>query len=281
MAAQGAAAELMLVGAGRMGFALLEGWIDAGLVTKSAPALVAEPSPPEALRTRIKAGFARLVAAPFGESAGPPLVVLAVKPQVLDGALVELRPLAAAGAAFISIVAGKTIASIAGGLARGGAPAPIIRAMPNLPASVGAGITAAVAGAGVDAALKARADVLLAAVGEVVWLDDEGLIDAVTAVSGSGPAYVFHLVEALAAAGAAVGLPAHVAQRLARATVTGSAALLEASTETPAALRQAVTSPGGTTEAALKVLMGERGLSPLLRAAVAAALARAQDLGKG
>jgi pyrroline-5-carboxylate reductase len=152
--------------------------------------------------------------------------------------------------------------------------------MPNTPAAIGEGITAAFAGEGVDDALKAQANALLAAVGEVVWLDSENLLDAVTAISGSGPAYVFHLVEALSAAGVAIGLPKEAAERLARSTIIGSAALLRASSETPGELRKAVTSPGGTTEAALKILMGKRGLSPLMRSAVEAALARAKELGK-
>ncbi|MFZ1992303.1 MAG: pyrroline-5-carboxylate reductase [Alphaproteobacteria bacterium] len=270
--------ELVLVGAGRMGSALLEGWIKAGLVSKSSPAEVVEPSPPESLRKRINEGLAKLVAASTIDALRPKLVVLAVKPQVLDAALRELKPLTESGAAFLSIAAGKTIASISSAL--GDAPV-VIRSMPNLPASVGAGVTAVVAGPGVDAALKAQADALLGAVGKVVWLDDEGLIDAVTAISGSGPAYVFNLVEALAAAGLAIGLPKEAAESLARETIIGAAALLKTSADSPAALRQAVTSPGGTTEAALKVLMGEAGLTPLMRKAAEAALKRAKELGKG
>ncbi|HXZ68116.1 MAG TPA: pyrroline-5-carboxylate reductase [Alphaproteobacteria bacterium] len=273
--------ELVLVGAGRMGSALLDGWIKAGLVTKSSPAEVIEPAPPESLRRRTSEGLAKLVSAANVDTARTKLVVLAVKPQVLDAALEVLKPLAESGAAFLSIAAGKTIASIASPL-RGARGAPIIiRSMPNLPASVGAGVTAAVAGPGVDAALKAQADALLGAVGKVVWLDDESLLDAVTAISGSGPAYVFHLVEALAAAGLAIGLPKEAADSLARETIIGAAALLKASADSPAGLRQAVTSPGGTTEAALKVLMGEGGLTPLMRKAAEAALRRAKELGKG
>jgi pyrroline-5-carboxylate reductase len=269
---------LVLVGAGRMGSALLEGWIKAGLVNKSSPAQVVEPNPPDSLRESISGGAVVLVSAARIDAARPLLVVLAVKPQMLDAVLAELRPVAGGGAAFVSIAAGKTIASI--GVALGGNP-PVIRSMPNLPASVGAGVTAAVAGKGVDAALKAQANALLGAVGEVVWLEDESLLDAVTAISGSGPAYVFNLVEALAAAGVAIGLPRGAAERLARETIVGAAALLKASEESPAALRQAVTSPGGTTEAALKVLMGEAGLTPLMRLAAEAALSRARELGKG
>ncbi len=263
-----------------MGSALLEGWIKAGLVSKSSPAQVVEPNPPKSLRKRINEGVVRLASAASIDASRPLLVVLAVKPQMLDGVLGALRPLAASGAAFLSIAAGKTIASIGAALSAA-APPPIIRSMPNSPASVGAGVSAAVAGAGVDQALKAQADALLGAVGEVVWLDDEDLLDAVTAISGSGPAYVFNLVEALSDAGASIGLPRAAAEQLARETIVGAAALLKASDEAPGALREAVTSPGGTTEAALKVLMGEKGLTPLMRRAAEAARQRAKELGKG
>jgi pyrroline-5-carboxylate reductase len=261
-----------------MGFALLEGWIRAGLVSAAAPAYVIEPNPHEALRTRIKSGLAVLVAPPLRADPKPKLIVLAVKPQTAEAAVKALRPLAN-DSAFISIVAGKTITWIGATLSET-MPPPIIRAMPNLPASVGAGVTAAVAGPRVDDVLKQQADSLLRAVGEVVWIDDETLIDAVTAVSGSGPAYVFNLVEALAAGGVAAGLPRAAADKLARETIIGAAALLKAGKETPEELRRAVTSPGGTTEAALSILMSDRGLTPLMRDAVTAALDRARELGK-
>lgn len=270
--------ELWLAGAGRMGFALLEGWIKAGLVSPRAPAHVIEPLPHEALSARIKSGYVSIVSPPLHADGKPKLIVLAVKPQTSEAAVKALRPLAGESA-IVSIVAGKTIAWIGATLNESNS-LPIIRAMPNLPASVGAGVTAAVKGPGIDEALKQQADALLRAVGDVVWIDDETLIDAVTAVSGSGPAYVFNLVEALAEGGVAAGLPRAAAEKLARETIIGAAALLKSGTETPAELRKAVTSPGGTTEAALKVLMAENGLAPLMRDAVAAALARARELGK-
>jgi pyrroline-5-carboxylate reductase len=272
--------ELWLVGAGRMGSALLDGWIKAGLVTKANPVRIIEPNPSAPIRARMDEGLALAADPPFVAGASPRLLVLAVKPQMLDAVLSEIRPLAEGDAAVLSIIAGRTIASIRDKLRPSGA-LPVVRTMPNTPAAIGAGITAAFAGAGVDAPLKRQAEQLLSAVGEVVWVETEDLLDAVTAVSGSGPAYVFHLVEALAAAGAAIGLSETTAAKLARATITGSAALLSASPESPAVLRKAVTSPGGTTEAALKILMGEDGLSPLMRQTVEAALARAKELGKG
>ena len=172
-------------------------------------------------------------------------------------------------------MAGKTIADIAAHLAPGTA---IVRAMPNTPAAVGRGITVAVANGEVREPQRSAADALLRAVGRVEWVSDEGLIDAVTAVSGSGPAYVFHLVEAMAEAGAAAGLPADLAMRLARATVEGAGELLHRSDDTAARLRENVTSPGGTTAAALEILRGEGGLTPLVTRAVAAAKRRAAEL---
>jgi pyrroline-5-carboxylate reductase len=281
MATPAASRELWLVGAGRMGSALLGGWIKSGLVSQAAPARVIEPAPPMSLAALEAGGLVVKVAPPFSPDETEKLMVLAVKPQTLDAALAGLRPLVGKGTALLSIVAGRTIASIAKGLGASAPTPAVIRSMPNTPAAIGEGITAAFASETADSALRALAGALLAAVGEVVWLDREDLLDAVTAVSGSGPAYVFNLVEALADAGAAIGLTRADAERLARSTIIGSAALLNSSTESPAALRQAVTSPGGTTEAALKILLGEKGLSSLMLRAVEAALARAKELGKG
>lgn len=270
--------ELWLVGAGRMGLALLEGWVKAGLVSAAAPARIVEPNPSPALRALVAQKAARMAAPPFAASA-PPLIVLAVKPQMLPFALPALVPLAGKGAAVISIVAGRMIAYIREGL---GAPPglAVVRAMPNTPAAIGKGITTVFAGADVNAELRAMAERLLAAAGAVVWVEREELIDAGTAISGSGPAYFFLLVEALADAGVAIGLPRPTAEKLARETLVGSGALLAASAEAPSALREAVTSPGGTTRAALDVLMAADGLSPLMRRAVDAALGRAKELGK-
>ena len=201
-------------------------------------------------------------------------IVIAVKPQTAAEAIPATVPLVAASTVVVSIMAGRTLRFVADAL---GKPAAIVRAMPNLPASIGRGITVAVA-RNADLAQRAVADRLLAATGAVEWIDDEALLDAVTAVSGSGPAYVFLLAEALAQAGAAAGLPPPLAQKLARETVTGAGELLHRSPLEAAALRQAVTSPGGTTAAALAILMGDNGLTSLMSKAIAAATARSREL---
>jgi pyrroline-5-carboxylate reductase len=201
-------------------------------------------------------------------------VVLAVKPQVVDAVLPSYRRLARPETLFLSIVAGKTL----GGLTRHLGAAAIVRTMPNTPAAIGRGITVACANPLVTLAQRQLCDRLLAAIGESCWVEDEGLLDAVTAVSGSGPAYVFLLIEALARAGEAQGLPADLALRLARSTVAGSGELARVSAENPAQLRENVTSPGGTTRAALDVLMAADGLEALLSHAVAAAAARSREL---
>jgi len=205
----------------------------------------------------------------------PDVVVIAVKPQSTDAALPAYRPFADKGAAFLSIAAGRPIAYFERLF---GSNARILRAMPNTPAAVHRGITVIAANARVDDRARARAETLLAAVGQVEWVEDEGLIDAVTAVSGSGPAYVFLLAECLAEAGRAAGLPDALAARLARATVAGAGELLHRSGESAEQLRKNVTSPGGTTAAALQVLMAEDGLKPLMTRAVAAATRRSREL---
>ncbi len=271
MATGGEIASLLLVGAGKMGGALLQAWLDRGF--DAARIHVLDPQ----LAPRIAAlCLARGIA--LGAPATPPSVlVLAVKPQVLDDVAPLLAPLTRQDTLVISILAGKTIRNLAQRL-----PGAIVRAMPNLAAAAASGITAAVASASVTSAQKQTADVLLSAVGRVEWLSDEGLIDAITAVSGSGPAYVFYLAECLAAAGVAAGLPRDLATRLARATIEGAGALLVRQPEVSVAeLRAAVTSPGGTTAAALAVLSGEAGLEKLIRDAVAAAKRRAQELSGG
>lgn len=261
---------LTLVGAGKMGGAMLEGWLRIGM--KGAGITLLDPHISQEMSALAAAeGMSVNPAAP----AAAEVVVLATKPQMLDTAAPAVQALIGPGSLLISILAGKTIGDLSARLPNAGA---IVRAMPNLPASVRRGVTAAAAGAGVSAAQRQMADALLAGVGKVEWLDDEGLIDAVTAVSGSGPAYVFHMVECLAAAGTAAGLPADIAERLARATIEGAGEMLFQSQLSPATLRQNVTSPGGTTAAALEVLMAENGLAPLMRRAVAAAKRRAEEL---
>jgi pyrroline-5-carboxylate reductase len=260
--------HIALVGAGNMGGALLQGWLAAGVPATNITAI--DPDPPEAAR---KAGV-RLAATAAGLSQAD-VLVLAIKPQLFGTVLPGLRNVAGPQTIVVSVAAGQTVASIAVGLDHGGA---IVRTMPNTPALIGRGVTGAFANGAVGADQKTVVDQLLRAVGKVVWVDDEALINAVTAVSGSGPAYVFHLAEALAEAGEAAGLPADLAMLLARETVSGAGELLNRSAETPAKLRQNVTSPKGTTAAALEVLMGEGGIAELMTRAVEAAKRRAQEL---
>ncbi|MCA0302356.1 MAG: pyrroline-5-carboxylate reductase [Proteobacteria bacterium] len=261
--------KLLLVGCGKMGGAMLEGWLAQGV--PPADIVVAEPA--EALRP--KTPGIRSVATSADVRETPQVVVLAVKPQSMDAVLPDLARFAAGGAVFLSIAAGKTLRYFAGHL---GGAAKVVRAMPNTPAAVRQGITVATAGPGVSAAEKARCHALLEAVGQVLWVDDEALMDPVTALSGSGPAYVFLLVEAMAAAGARIGLAPEMAMQLARATVAGSGELLRQSAEPASQLRVNVTSPGGTTAAALQVLMAADGIQPVFDKALAAASARSKEL---
>lgn len=262
---------VLLLGAGRMGGALLRGWIARGVAPSAI--VVEEPLPsPELAAFLSQHGIASGMAA----LAGPPAVVLvAVKPQVAEAALAAVAPRCTAATLVISIAAGRTIASIERHFAPGTA---IIRTMPNTPAAIGRGITAAIGNAAMTAEQAGVCDTLMGAAGEVVWVENEGQIDAVTAVSGSGPAYVFLLAECLASAGEAQGLAPELAARLARATVAGAGELLHQSADAPARLREAVTSPAGTTAAALTVLMAEPGLKELLTRAVDAAAKRSREL---
>jgi pyrroline-5-carboxylate reductase len=263
---------LVLMGAGKMGGAMLEGWLAAGLSV--AGLTVLDPHPSETLSALAAAHGFRLNP-PVEDVSPPAALVLGVKPQTLDAAAPTLAALAGPETLVLSILAGKTIANLA---ARAPQTRSIVRAMPNLPASVRRGVTGVAASKAVTPAQRALTTALLSVIGAVEWVADESLIDAVTAVSGSGPAYVFHLVEALAEAGVSAGLPADTAQRLARATVAGAGELLHQSPLAPGVLRQNVTSPGGTTAAALEVLMAENGLRPLMKRAVAAAKQRAGEL---
>ncbi|HTQ81797.1 MAG TPA: pyrroline-5-carboxylate reductase [Pseudolabrys sp.] len=262
--------SLLLVGAGKMGSAMLEGWIARGLDAKKIT--VIEPQPARTIRALARRGL-KLNAK--GKAAPAAAVVVAVKPQIAPEALPSIVPYVGKSTLVLSIMAGRTIAFIEGALPAGAA---IVRTIPNTPAAIGRGITVAVANAGVSARQRRQATDLLAAVGKVEWVNDEGLMDAVTAVSGSGPAYVFLLAEAMAQAGIAAGLPADLAARLARETVAGAGELLRRSDLDPATLRQNVTSPGGTTAAALGVLMGRGGFDALLTQAIAAATRRGREL---
>jgi pyrroline-5-carboxylate reductase len=262
---------IVLAGAGKMGGAMLSGWLAQGLEAKNV--VVIEPHPSDDVRALAATGV-RLNPAPEDVGQVATLVV-ALKPQIFREAGPGLKPFAGPSTLVVSIMAGTTIAGIAD--VCGGS---VVRAMPNTPAAIGRGITVAVAAKNVGAAQRAVADGLLRATGSVEWVDDEGLMDAVTAVSGSGPAYVFLLAEELARAGVAAGLPEALATKLARETVAGSGELLHRSELASATLRQNVTSPGGTTAAALGVLMGADGLHSLLTRAVAAATRRSKELAK-
>lgn len=260
---------VVLAGAGKMGGAMLSGWLARGLPASRVVVIEPRPSPDiDALRAR---GL-KLNPAP-GEVGAAAAIVIAVKPQIFAEEAAALRAFIRPDGLVVSIMAGRTIAGIA--TACGGA---VVRAMPNMPASIGRGMTVAAAAANVTAAQRAIADALLAATGAVEWIADEALMDAVTAVSGSGPAYVFLLAEELARAGVAAGLPEALSARIARETVAGAGELLHRLADDPSILRQNVTSPGGTTAAALDVLMGEDGLRQLMTRAVAAAARRSRDL---
>lgn len=262
---------LVLAGAGKMGGAMLSGWLSGGL--DPARVTIIEPHPSDDTRAFAARG---VTLNPDTATAGATdVLVLAVKPQTFRDAGPQLRPLVGAATLVVSIMAGTPIAAlteVCGGRA--------IRAMPNTPAAIGRGITVAVPARDVAPEQRAMADALLRATGGVEWIDDEALMDAVTAVSGSGPAYVFLLAEELARAGVAAGLPEALATRLARDTVSGAGELLRRSDQDSATLRKNVTSPNGTTAAALEVLMGADGFQPLLTRAVAAATKRSRELAK-
>ncbi len=262
---------LLLLGCGKMGGAMLSGWLEQGL---DPATVVVEPN------DAAVAGFAgrvRHVRAIAEIPAGfaPAAAILATKPQEAPTALPALAPMAGPGSVFLSIMAGRTVAGMAALL---GPAARIVRAMPNTPAAVRQGFTVSFAGPGVDAAQRDLCDRLLSAIGEAAWVDEEALLDPVTAVSGGGPAYVFLLAEVMEQAAISQGVPGDLARRMARATVAGSGALLAASQEDAATLRRNVTSPKGTTERALAVLMREEAWPALMREAIAAATARSREL---
>jgi pyrroline-5-carboxylate reductase len=265
---------VVLVGAGKMGGAMLEGWLTAG--TDPRKIMVIEPHASAEMRALVAAHGVALNPAASHVSRVD-VIVVAVKPQALDEVLPTLVPLLPSKPLILSVVAGKTIASFAKALGNG---LGIIRTIPNTPAAVGRGITAIVANNHVSASQLALAEALLATIGEVVTVDREDLIDCVTAVSGSGPAYIFLMTECLARAGEELGLPPPLAMQLARATVAGSGELMRVTGTDAAALRKNVTSPNGTTFAALEVLMADNGLQPLMTRAVKAAFERSRALAK-
>jgi pyrroline-5-carboxylate reductase len=266
---QDIAGTIALAGAGKMGGAMLMGWLAGGLEAKRV--VVIEPMP----SAEIDALAAKGIRLNPKDAATVETLVVAVKPQSFREAGSALKARVAPSTLVVSIMAGtpmKSLQEVCGGA--------VVRAMPNTPAAIGRGITVAVAAGNVSAAQRATADALLRATGSVEWVEDEGLMDAVTAVSGSGPAYVFLLAEELARAGVAAGLPQALATKLARETVAGSGELLHRSDLPSSALRQNVTSPGGTTAAALEVLMGKDGMQQLMTRAIAAATARSRELAK-
>ncbi|NKB48084.1 MAG: pyrroline-5-carboxylate reductase [Alphaproteobacteria bacterium] len=260
--------RILLVGCGKMGSALLNGWLGQG--TPAGQVSVVEPMAPQ-----LPDGVAvHTDASALDSEYHPSVVVFAVKPQAMDDVVPAYSAYAGPDTAFLSIAAGKPIGYFEAALT-GGA---IVRAMPNTPAAVGRGVTVLCANDQVSREQKSVCTQLMQSVGEVAWIDDEALMDAVTGLSGSGPAYVFHLVEAMAAAGAAAGLSPNLAMQLARATVAGSGELLTQSSDPAGTLRENVTSPGGTTAAALEVLMGPDGLTRLMTEAIARATERSREL---
>ena len=264
--------RILLVGCGNMGSALVRGWLAEGFDARQLHVIDAQDSATEWARSLGASAASSLT----GDIARPHVIVFAVKPQQIDALVPQFAALASEGAVVLSVAAGKPIAAIENLL--GGQPA-IVRAMPNTPAAIRQGIAALVANRSVSAAQKAQCEALLSAVGDVVWLKDESLMDAVTAISGSGPAYVFLLIESLAAAAQKEGLTAELAGKLAIATVAGAGAYAAQASVEPGRLREQVTSPGGTTQAALEVLMSDGGLEDLLAKAVHAAAVRSRELG--
>ncbi|MBY0611816.1 MAG: pyrroline-5-carboxylate reductase [Beijerinckiaceae bacterium] len=260
------------MGAGKMGAAMLQGWLKTGLPGKSVT--IIDPRPSDHVTALADAHGCAVN--PDTATIGPQdVLVIAVKPQMLDAAAGMLRQVASSNTLIISVMAGKTIADMRSRLPQ---CERFIRAMPNTPAAVGRGITGMAASESVSAVERSVATRLLSGIGKVEWLRGEHEIDMVTAVSGSGPAYVFYLVECLAKAGAAAGLEPDLAMRLARATIEGAGELLHQDAAAASTLRENVTSPGGTTAAALAVLMADDGLAPLMRHAVDAAKRRAAEL---
>jgi pyrroline-5-carboxylate reductase len=265
------AGTLVLVGCGQMGSAMLRGWQGSGAASRI---VVVEPAgtPSEFASSPGVEAYRSPADLPGGLA--PDAVVFAVKPQVINNVVPAYRRFVRPQTVFMSIAAGTTIANLAQHLG----DAAVVRVMPNTPAAIGRAISVACASRKVSAVQRELCEALLAAIGESAWVDDEALLDPVTAVSGSGPAYVFLLIETLATAGENAGLPAELALRLARETVAGAGELARVSDQGPARLRENVTSPGGTTRAALDVLMGENGLAALMTRAVAAATARSREL---
>jgi pyrroline-5-carboxylate reductase len=266
-----AANPVVLIGAGNMGGAMLSGWLKSGV--PGSAVVVVDPGPsPAMLSTIADAGASHVTTAPAGLEAG--VLFLAVKPQVMEAVLPAVKSLVGPQTVVVSVAAGKTLAFLEKHLGE----AAMVRAMPNTPAMIGRGVTGAFANERVSTEQRDGVNALLGVSGPVEWVPTESDIDSVTALSGSGPAYVFYLVECMAEAGRKLGLQADLAMRLARETVAGAGELLHQSPDDAARLRQNVTSPGGTTAAALSVLMAEDAMQPLFDKALAAARKRAEEL---
>src|SRR5690554_3794366 len=264
---------LLFLGCGKMGGAILSGLLARGVSPDRIH--IIEPNK-EAVSDFISHGVRHYLSGnELPRDLRASLVLLAVKPQVMEEALPAVAPLAASGTLYVSVAAGKTLSWFAERLGQG---TPVVRAMPNTPAAVGRGMTVLCPGPGVTPDQRSLAGELLSAVGEIAWVEEEALIDPVTALSGGGPAYVFLMIECLAKAGEEAGLPRELARRLARVTVSGAGELVHQSSEEPEVFRQNVTSPGGTTLEALKILMAPDGLQPLMTKAIAAATRRSREL---
>lgn len=264
-------APILIIGAGKMGTALIRGWVKTGL----GPITVVEPHPSATLQAI--SGLTLLPALDAVRDQNFRACVVALKPHILRAEAQKLADLAASGTLMVSIAAGTPLSLLQ---SHWGPKASVVRAMPNTPGSIARGVTAIYAAGTIAAADRAFAEALLSAIGLTLWVESEALLDAAMAISGCGPAYVFALVEAMTEAGIAAGLPQEAAAKLARATVTGGGALLDADMRVPAALIRDVATPGGTTEAALRVLQSEDGLTPLFKKAVKAAIVRAEELAK-
>ncbi|MCC3861008.1 pyrroline-5-carboxylate reductase [Pseudemcibacter aquimaris] len=264
---------LVLIGCGKMGGSMLAGWLKEGLSPDAVQ--IVDPFLDPVRKSFPELGNLHEAVDGLGQSLKPSFVIMAVKPQMMNDALAALKEHDLSSAVVMSVAAGKTIHYFEDHL---GLDQAIVRAMPNTPAAIGKGITVCVANGPVSDAAKNICSTLLETVGDVEWIDDEALMDAVTALSGSGPAYVFYMAEAMAAAGEAIGLSPELSQKLARQTVAGAGGLLEESDETASKLRENVTSPGGTTAAALDVLMSEEGIARIIRRAMQEAKNRSKEL---
>lgn len=262
---------ILIIGAGKMGTALIRGWVKVGL----GPITVIEPNPSDVLKA--VPGLTIHPDLSGAATEGFRACVVALKPHILRAEAAKLAAIAASGTVMLSIAAGTPLSLLK---SHWGENAGVVRAMPNTPGAIARGVTAIYAGSEIGAEDRAFAEKLLSSIGLTLWVETEALLDAAMAISGCGPAYVFALVEAMTNAGVAAGLTEEASAKLARATVTGGGALLDADPREPAALIRDVATPGGTTQAALNVLQSSEGLTPLFEKAIKAAITRAEELAK-